>query len=280
MAPEIELMSQELRAALDEESAMRAPTAVRARLWTRVEATLALPPMADSTGRAAVPSLKPSFLRAHLPSRIVSLIVGSAVGVAGHVAYQRLTAPTPISAPVQISSSAPAPLIVATPIVPTSIIPTSIIPAVPEMQQVVSKHRKQKVNASDGRSEPGRGASPASLGGGGGRVPLSGDTGRVSLSDSAAERNVLEAVRSALARGNADAAIAGTERHQREFPAGQLGEERDALWIQALVSAGRFDDARTRAARFHQDHSNSLLAPAVDAAVGSIPVTNSGRSHQ
>jgi hypothetical protein len=41
--------------------------------------------------------------------------------------------------------------------------------------------------------------------------------------------------------------------------------------VQALLRQGRFADARTRAANFERDFPNSLLLPAVQAAMKSIP---------
>jgi len=61
------------------------------------------------------------------------------------------------------------------------------------------------------------------------------------------------------------------DRHRRTFSAPLLGEERDAMWIQALVKAGRYDDARTRAAAFRRRSPDSLFTSVVDSAIGSIP---------
>jgi outer membrane protein assembly factor BamD (BamD/ComL family) len=61
------------------------------------------------------------------------------------------------------------------------------------------------------------------------------------------------------------------DEHERTFPRGRLVEERQALRVQALVKAGRFDDARRSARRFHDAFPGSFLAPAVDAALLEIP---------
>jgi hypothetical protein len=90
----------------------------------------------------------------------------------------------------------------------------------------------------------------------------------VSLS---AERALLETARAAVARGQSVAALAALRRHEQEFPQARLAEERESLWVQALVMGGQNDEARKRAARFRQTFPDSMLLPAVEAAVGSIP---------
>jgi outer membrane protein assembly factor BamD (BamD/ComL family) len=87
----------------------------------------------------------------------------------------------------------------------------------------------------------------------------------------AAERLLLDQARAALSAGNTDEALASTDMHARRFAHPQLGEEREALGIQALVGGGRYDEARARAARFRATWPNSLFLPAVDASIASIP---------
>ena len=85
------------------------------------------------------------------------------------------------------------------------------------------------------------------------------------------ERALLDAARTALEQGDATRALALTEDHASRFPHGQLGEEREALAIQALVLEGRYDLARSRAERLRAASPNSLFLPAVDATLSSIP---------
>jgi hypothetical protein len=87
----------------------------------------------------------------------------------------------------------------------------------------------------------------------------------------AAERAPLETARTALSRGKPQAALDALGEHQRRFPFGRLGEEREALAIEALVQGGRSAEARARAARFRAKFPSSLLLPAVDAAMKQIP---------
>src|SRR5258708_4576392 len=86
-----------------------------------------------------------------------------------------------------------------------------------------------------------------------------------------AERAVLDGARAALTRDDSSGALLLTDEHARRFARPQLGEEREAIAIQALVLAGRYDDARSRAARFRATSPNSLFLPVVDASLASIP---------
>lgn len=87
----------------------------------------------------------------------------------------------------------------------------------------------------------------------------------------AAENALLNQARMELLRGNPEAALSTLEEHQRAHPAGRLGEERDALRVQALAQLGRRDEAQTAAAAFRVRYPGSLLQPSVDAALGKQP---------
>jgi hypothetical protein len=62
-------------------------------------------------------------------------------------------------------------------------------------------------------------------------------------------------------------ALSIVEQHAREFPAGVMAQERDALRIEALVALGEQSRARTAAARFHRDYPRSGLRDRVRAVV-------------
>jgi hypothetical protein len=85
------------------------------------------------------------------------------------------------------------------------------------------------------------------------------------------ERSLVDAARAALSSGDATHALLLLDEHARRFARPQLGEEREALAIQALVTQGRFDEARARAARFRATSPGSLFLPAIDASLASIP---------
>lgn len=59
-----------------------------------------------------------------------------------------------------------------------------------------------------------------------------------------------------------------TQQIAKDFPAGQLVEERRALEIRALARLGRMDDAKARAADFLADHAKGPHAAAVRRAIG------------
>ena len=86
-----------------------------------------------------------------------------------------------------------------------------------------------------------------------------------------AERILLDKARSALAQGDPARAIDRLERHRRSFPQPLLAEERDAMWVQALVKAGRYDEARARASTFRKHSPDSLFSSVVDSTIASIP---------
>jgi hypothetical protein len=91
------------------------------------------------------------------------------------------------------------------------------------------------------------------------------------LSPLDAERALLDAARVSLVSGDTDSALRALDQHARLFIHPILGEERDALFVQSLVRAGRYDEARTRAEAFRRKAPQSLLLPAVEAALASIP---------
>jgi hypothetical protein len=83
----------------------------------------------------------------------------------------------------------------------------------------------------------------------------------------AAERSLLEIARTALARGDSASALDALGKHQAQFPKGQLSEEREALYVQALAMAGRMTEAKQRADRFKKIWPGSMLLPVVESAV-------------
>jgi hypothetical protein len=82
-----------------------------------------------------------------------------------------------------------------------------------------------------------------------------------------AEHALLEQARAALARGDAEAALGAVEAHASRFPLGQLAEEREALYVRALVLAHRGDDAAARARAFFDAYPDSIHRGAVERAL-------------
>ena len=82
-----------------------------------------------------------------------------------------------------------------------------------------------------------------------------------------AERRLLEPARTALGRGLHARAIELIRKHASQFPAGQLAEEREALWVETLAQAGDLDAARTRAQALEAKYPDSLFLAVVKRAV-------------
>lgn len=82
----------------------------------------------------------------------------------------------------------------------------------------------------------------------------------------AAEKALVAAARDALAHGDPATALAKLADHAREFPRGQLAEERAALRIEALCAANKRAQGRAEAKLFLRDHPGATQAARVAAA--------------
>jgi hypothetical protein len=87
----------------------------------------------------------------------------------------------------------------------------------------------------------------------------------------AAERELLERARTALARARGADALSALDEHARTFRRGRLAEERESLRVATLIALGRAAEARAAAERFSKRHPNSLFGPAVQEMVRSLP---------
>src|SRR5262249_6285016 len=86
-----------------------------------------------------------------------------------------------------------------------------------------------------------------------------------------AERAVLDEARSAFARGDNESALAALETHPARYPAGVLGEEREALAVRVLAALGRATEARERGRAFLRKYPNSLMSVVVSKAIEQLP---------
>jgi hypothetical protein len=75
----------------------------------------------------------------------------------------------------------------------------------------------------------------------------------------AIELGLLEPARSSMALGDYNAAMGALAEHQREFPNGQLTEEREALRVRALWGLGQRPAAEAAAAVFRRRYPRSGL---------------------
>jgi hypothetical protein len=79
------------------------------------------------------------------------------------------------------------------------------------------------------------------------------------------ESRRLSEARDALRRGDASGALSLLSELQRAVPGGILGQEREALAIEALAKSGRSSEAQARARAFLQAYPQSPHAPRVEA---------------
>jgi hypothetical protein len=135
-------------------------------------------------------------------------------------------------------------------------------PAAPAVASAIERH-----DALEGAPSPGVTASgpPAS------RAVTSGSGRAVAAASLAAQQTLLDEARAAFGRGENEAAMRAIAAHERRYPDSLLAEEREALAIKVLVATGRYDQARTRGARFVEQHPRSLLLPAVRDSLETIP---------
>ncbi len=96
--------------------------------------------------------------------------------------------------------------------------------------------------------------------------PMPKKASAVPLSKLAAEQPLLDMARSAIMSGRAQAALVTLRRHARDFPEGELAEEREALFVQALAQSGDQAAAAAKAGHFRKRFPQSIFLPSVDAA--------------
>lgn len=94
------------------------------------------------------------------------------------------------------------------------------------------------------------------------------------------ERLLLERAREAMVDGDTAGALTFIGHHARLFPEGRLAEEREGLSVQILLSAGRYQEARERAAKFDAAYPNSILKPVIKAVLDSAALMEKPGSPQ
>jgi hypothetical protein len=106
--------------------------------------------------------------------------------------------------------------------------------------------------APEERPPEPRAASP-------GAARTADDTRSLSVKQYATELRLLEPARSSLSRGDYAAALAALGQHRREFPDGQLSQEREALRVRALWGLGQKPAAMAAASAFRKRYPRSPL---------------------
>jgi hypothetical protein len=100
------------------------------------------------------------------------------------------------------------------------------------------------------------------------RVPARQKEG-APLSTLDAERRLLDAAHRALTAGDSRRAARLLHHYRRHFDGGVLGEEAEVMRIRLWVATGQRRRALNAARAFYANHPDSLLAPAVSAALSS-----------
>ena len=90
-----------------------------------------------------------------------------------------------------------------------------------------------------------------------------------STSDASEESRVVAAARDALRSGNSAAALALLGQAQQRFGVGVLGQEREALSIEALAKSGQGAAARARGEAFLKNYARSPYAARIRSLIGS-----------
>ena len=219
----------ELKALFDaERKAGPMPAASRQGLWARLEAGLPPPPRGGAP--SAGHGVMGSALAKHVITAGISLAIGGAGGMTlqAHLSPQK-TPPVPALAAATRAPPAPAPAEAAALPAPT-----------PPKTPVATRPQLQAPRSAEPRAE--------------------GALDR--------ERILIDTARTALTRGDAPSALELLTRHARDFPAGELVEEAEALRIQALVRMGQMPEARAAADRFRVRYPRSLLLSAIEESVG------------
>lgn len=228
---ELEPMSSAMKSLLDSERPLDVvPAATRSKLFAKVSASMAGAAVAGSVGSAALGGKAVASTAAAGTTAVtakVLVVAAVAFSVGGGVGAGVHAVVAPQPAPMQ-----PAPIVIR-------------VEAPPAPPPPVVIEEPAQVPAPPPARAPPTPKKPDNLG---------------------AERSYIEQARAALSRHEAAAALSALAQHEREYPAGQLAEERSALQVIALNESGETAKARELAAKFRAKYPGSLLMPAVDAA--------------
>ena len=91
---------------------------------------------------------------------------------------------------------------------------------------------------------------------------------RVPARNLAAERRLLDKARSSLTANDGAGALQSVARHRELYPRGALVEERESLWVRALLTSGKRASGVKRAERFLRRFPRSIHRGAVERALG------------
>jgi hypothetical protein len=243
-------LNAEARSMLDvERERPDAPDEVRSRVFEHIATSIAVGGGPAGGGRpGAAPGHRlgsGARMLSGIDGRIASLLLGSAIvgGGVGAATHAWLATPRP---PAHVAPAAPM---------------VRPAPAPTGMEQPPANAEDTTLVVPSGSSTPApRPSAPAIA------RDVAGKDVNLGL-----ERALIDRARTASARGDTAAALEALDRHARDFPAGRLTEEREALAIQALVQLGRIEEARARAVRFRARFPSSVFLAPVNAALEGHP---------
>ena len=276
-------LEPELTALLDAERAAPAPSpAAQARVWERVEATLAAPVAAAPEPAApavAAPAVARAVSKGFGATGLKLLLAAGAVATVAVLAWPHAETETDgvVLAPT-VQEPAPAPTPTPTHFrvqeyrtlqgasqgsawTPTAVAANAaVLPApAPKAMPVKARPTPRSRPAAEVVAEPVFINSPP--------VKAAAPEPAASL---AAELRLLRAAREALQGKDPAAAMAQLSVHASRYPTGHLAEEREALAVQSLVAQGQNDAAWARARRFEDRYPRSLMLSAVRSAIANL----------
>jgi hypothetical protein len=250
-----------------EKSLPPAPPGADARIWARIESSLAAPG-ATTTAAASTTS---GWLVAG------GLVATALIAVAVVMIATSSPAPTTGAAPTlsQAPSTAAPPPLEPTPTPTPEPTPTQAPTPTPTPTQAPTPAAAPMPEPTPYRSSPPPSAEPSGPSSGGPTGPAAAlrdppAVGKPAAaptrppSDPIAERKILTRAQVALRSNDAATALSAVAEHQRLYPRGELAEERESLAIVALHANGQTDRARDRANRFRARFPNSIYATALD----------------
>ncbi|HEX2676434.1 MAG TPA: hypothetical protein VHM19_07335 [Polyangiales bacterium] len=206
-----------------------------------------------TAGTTAAVTSGAGLLGAKLLPLALAFTLGAGSGVAVYTVVEPAPAPrvqivtkeirVPV-APVPPAQPAPAPV----PAPPVVVPPTEPAPAAPIVAPPEEAHRtKLAPIAAPQAPKPARDA------------------------DLAEETALIARAQTALSRGTYAGALEALRLHEARYAKGQLVEEREALWVQALAGSGDHDAAVARAKAFARRFPSSPLRAVVERAVEAAP---------
>ncbi len=252
-------LSDDERRLLVAGAAMAPPSTLGADVWSSLASRLpgagpgggspqGSPAGSGAAPNGAAPAAAPHVgVSALLVKAALAVLAVGALVLAGRALFQHESAPaSPPEAPLTALPTPASPEPSAAAAAP----PALAAPTSPEAAPALPSHAPLLPHSSK--------AAP--------RAPV---TPSSSASDASEESRVVAAARDALHSGNTAAALSLLTSAQQRFGSGVLGQEREALTIEALAKSGQRGAARARGEAFLKSYANSPYAARIRSLIGS-----------